>query len=105
MKHAIKRLEMYTSADKLGVRGSPHVRPPTRRRVRHVGISPIAHVAQQNTAEIEARALLFLAVAHVVLPTDIRKRIFPLLPLSLLRLSLLRLGLDGRTAGNPLPAA
>ncbi len=79
----------------LGVCGSPHVGPSTRRRVRHVGISPIAHVAQQNTAEVEARALRFLAIAHIVLSADIHKRIFPLLPLSLLRLSLLRLGLDG----------
>ena len=86
---------MFTSISKLGVRGSPHVRPPARRSVRHVGISPITNVAQQDTTEVEARSLWFLAVAHVVLPADIHKRIFPLLPLSFLRLSLLRLGLDG----------
>jgi hypothetical protein len=78
------------------VRGSPHVRPPTWRRVRHVGISPITYVAQQDTTEVEARALRFLTVAHVVLATNIHERIFSLLPLSLLRLSLLWLGLDGR---------
>ncbi len=86
---------MYTSTGKLGVRGSPHVRHPARRSVGHVGISPITYVAQQDTTEIEARALRFLAVAHVVLPANIHKRIFPLLALSFLRLSLLRLGLDG----------
>jgi hypothetical protein len=40
---------------RLGVGGAPHVRSPTWRRIWHVWISPMTHVKQQDTTEVELK--------------------------------------------------